>query len=289
MYLCGMHSNKNKRQILPKDQNIANRKVLTYKNHMICVKEAAKANLSKKISGSVQCCKMQMMKEVLLMDGCLNVFPNNKHQNRTDGFGCASLSPMRLGPVNHRQPNLNICKNIENYHQMNKVWPCEVNENNDPLPIFYSRRTKGYDDEKPHRHKFDAKELANQRKQVNGKNKNAPLYSVHETLDGEERRFTYVQSRYFYCKAYEYLAKKTQDFVTLQNYIKQGYNLVICGYDAYPITQSLYECYCDETKAFGHELALYVLLTVDDASKYPWNVYREQHLDVYDGIAHVDQ
>ena len=197
---------------------------------------------------------------------------------------------MRLGPVEHRQPGLPPALNIENYHQFNKVWPNEVenNQNQNPSTAFHVAQLRGYLDPVPHRHKYDQKEMAELRKKVGGANKNAPLYSLHQTLQaGEEaRRFTYVESRYFYCKAYERLAKETADFGQLREKMRQGTNLMICGYDACPITRPLYEHYCDATHPFGHELVLYALLTVADPLDYPWNQYRVAHPDIYENIAY---
>jgi hypothetical protein len=123
------------------------------------------------------------------------------------------------------------------------------------------------------------------RKTVNGENGNQPLYAVHKTTEGVEKRFTYVQSRYFYCCAYEKLAIQTREFKQLQDMINQGVNLLICGYDAYEITQTLYTHYCDPIHPFGHELVLYTLLTSNIT--YPWHQYRLDNLDVYEGIEQV--
>lgn len=284
-YLCGCHSDKNKRKELPKDKDEKRRKLALYEEHKKAVTFLASSENREK--GKVQCYKMGMMKNVPLFDGYLNIFPNNKHQNRVDGFGCASLSPMQLGPVVHRQPGLPDSLNIENYHQYNKVWPNEVDKDKNPLPLYEEKKRAAYRDPVPHRHKYDLKEMKKLREQVNGQNRNQPLYSIHLTLDGEKRRFTYVESRYFYCKAYEVLAKKTKDFGYLRKLRENGTHLMICGYDAYEVTRPLYDHYCDEVKAFGHELVLYTLLTVKDPVEYPWNVYREKHADLYRNIAHV--
>ncbi len=304
-YLCGMHSDKAKRTILPKDKNASLIKEELIFKHNISVDKYAKTNREKGEMGEVVCYKMGMMKNVPLVKGYLNVFPNNKHQNRIDGFGCCSLSPMRLGPVKHRQPDLPDSLTIENYHQFNKVYPNELDEDENILPIFYERQLKAYQDEVPHRHKFDSKEMSKLRKEIDGENINQPSFSLHKTLDGEERRFTYVESRYFYCKAYEILAPQTDDFIRLKDKIEDGVNIIICGYDAYPITKSLYdrdskeslqgkslrailyEHYCDPVKAFGHELVLYTLLTVDDENEYPWNVYRKKHSKLYKNMAYA--
>ena len=123
--------------------------------------------------------------------------------------------------------------------------------------------------------------MAKLRKEVDGQNKNAPLYSIHKNNKGNLIRFTYVESRYFYCCAYEILAKQTDNFKCLQSMIVDGTNLIICGYDAYPITKDLYEHYIDPTKPFGHELVLYSLLTIKSSKDYPWRKYRRDHSKLY--------
>jgi hypothetical protein len=222
-------------------------------------------------------------KAIPLVCGYLNVFPNNKHQNRVDGFGCSSLSPMKLGPVIHREPGLPNALTIEGYHQYSKVYPNEIDINNNPTEEFRKRRLEGYINPIPPRHKFDSKQMTKLRKEIKGQNRNEPSYTVHYTLDGKEKRFTYVESRYFYCKAYEKLAKETdaslrerrpkgEDFKKLVDIINKGTNIIICGYDAYEVTKDLYIHYCDATKAFGHELVLYSILMIDYPINYPWNL-----------------
>lgn len=122
---------------------------------------------------------------------------------------------------------------------------------------------------------------------MGGENRNQPLYSVRLTLTGEERRFSYVDSRYFYCKAYEALAPKSPQFDALVTLKENGTNLIICGYDACAITKPIYEHYCDAKHPFGHELVLYSLLTIEDEKDYPWNQYREEHADLYKDIAYM--
>jgi hypothetical protein len=301
-YVCGQHSlqMKSVREKLIKDPEARTRRLAELDKHRMSVVIRAKRNHTPGCGPSFKCFQMTMMGEVPLEEGWMNVFPNNKHENREDGYGCCSLSPMRLGPVLHRQPDIPPAKNIENYHQFNKVWPCEVDANGDPTEEYWQRRRKGYADPEPHRHKFDAKTMKKMRETLKkatpgslgpSENRNQPCYSIHFTLKGEERRFTYVQSRYFYCCAYESLAKKTAAFEKLIDFSENSYALTICGYDAYPVTKTLYEHYCDPTKPFGHELVLYTLLTYDlgdgQHSKYPWHEYRENHPDIYEGIAHV--
>lgn len=282
VYLCGMHSNKKTRTVLLKNPNKKTNRLASLSDHKETINEAIKLNKGK--VGDIVCFQMKMMKKVPLVSGYLNVFPNYKHNNRTDGYGCSQLSPMSLGPVVHNEPNLPPAKNIENMHQTSKVWPNEVDKKDNPTKEWYKQRLEGYNDPIPHRHKFDAKTMTTLRKQVNGQNRNAPLYSLHLTDKGKEVRFTYVESRVFYCKAYEKLAKQTENFKTLTKKIKSGTNIIICGYDAYPVTKDLYAHYIDATKPFGHELVLYTLLTVADADDYPWNIYYRKHTKLYKGI-----
>lgn len=298
-YRCGAHSQAGVRTKLPLDTNKQQCKIDALKQHRVSVLQATEANAKIGARGEVQLQAMAMMKPVPLVRGWLNVFPNNKHQSRVDGFGCASLSPMQLGPVHHQQPGLPPARNIENYHQFNKVWPCEVDKADKeraPRPEFFTLQRQAYDDPVPHRHKFEPAQMAKQRKKLDAsgvsgqRNKNAPLYSLHLTLDGSQRRFSYVQSRYFYCCAYEKLAKQQPDYEKLVALRDSGCNLMLCGYDATPVnaeTKSLDEMYADEGRPFGHELVLYSLLTVSEPIDYPWHKYRAQHPEVYENVAHV--
>ncbi len=253
---CGLHSKKDNRIDLPKDPDAKKKALKRIKDHNTEVDRVAKINKKKGIKGKVICSRLLMFKGFESKSGYLNVFPNNKHQNRKDGFGCCSLSPMRLGPVIHNQPELPDSKNIENFHQGNKCFPDEVDEDKNPKPSFYKTQKEMYLDPIPHRHKKTAT-----------KNKNIPLFSVWKKKNGKEKRCTYIESRKYYCRYYEQLAKKTDDYINLVKKIDDGYNLNIIGYDAYPIIKSLKKHYLDDSKPFGHELVLYTLLTT---TNYPW-------------------
>lgn len=247
-YLCGVHSKNKDRKELPKGKK--KEPSIDWDN----IKELKK--------GKVICSKMKMMKGFDTRKGYLNVFPNYKHQNRKDGFGCSSLSPMSLGPVKHKQEGLPDALNIENYFQSNKKFPCES------MKKFRKKRLEMYEDPIPHRHKYDRK-LGN-----------IPEYSIF-IINGEERQYTYIQSRYFYCHFYERLAKKTDDYKKLRKYLyEKKYGLNIVGYDAYPITKDLYSHYKDSSKPFGHELVLYCLLTLEK-EEYPWRIYYNKHKKLY--------
>lgn len=299
---CGVHSRLMKdRKELPKNPDAANLAQDRLAQHRRSIEEAQIRNQRGGLKGSVRCAKLRMMKNPELADGWLNVFPNFKHQNRKDGFGCKSLSPKALGPVVHKQPGLPDALSIENYHQFNKVFSTEVDENGNPTPAFYAAREKAYLDAEPHRHKFSAEQMKAVASKDSSatKNKNVPLYSIHKDDAGNELRFTYVESRAFYCKQYERLACRTPDFQVLKDKLAEGVNLCIVGYDAYAVhldcestvptqnivSDALYKSYLDDRRPFGHELVLYSLLTLEHPDDYPWNVFVQKHPAIYQGIS----
>jgi len=216
------------------------------------------------------------MKKVPCLPGFLNIFPNYKHQNRKDGFGCSSLSPKSMGPIEHGQPGLPMALNLENFHQGNKVFPYMVDGKGDPLPIFYEVQKMMYLEKEPYRHQHDFivkhPELLNRIK-LPKKKVNAPLYSVWRTGDEKEIHISYIESRQFYCYFYEKLALASDDFWKILDMGLNGMNLQICGYDAYQPTASIVIHYSDPSRPFGHELVLYCLLTCD-SSAYPWRLYQ---------------
>lgn len=223
----------------------------------------------------LQCDKLLMRRKAPHRKDFISVFPNNRHGNRKDGLGMCELSPMRLGPVKHAQPGVPDSLTIENYHQFNKVFPNEVDDNRDPKPEFYKMRDEAYQDPVPHRHKYSREIL----KKICKGNIN-PLYSIHLWPDGSEHRYDYVSSRYFYCHQYEILAKLQPEYKTLKDLLEEGKNLLILGYDGREITD-LYDMYKDPAYPFGHELVLCSLLKFKNPKDYPWNVYHDEHRDLY--------
>lgn len=265
LYLCGRHSKSDENRIeLPKDPLSKEKKAMLEKARKDVVEEFACENRRNGKKGNVICCKLLMMKEPTHVKGYLNVFPNYKHEHRTDGFGCKSLSPKDMGPIDHKQPGLPIAKNLENLHQGNKCFKSEIGEDGNPLPIFYETQKKMYLDPIPHRHKETSGGV------------NAPEFSIWIRPDGSEFRCTYFQSRQFYCNYYERIAKTLDDFKYLRRLINEGYNIQIVGYDAYPITKTLEEHYLDTSRPFGHELVLYTLLTTTEDC-YPWRKYKTEN------------
>jgi len=280
LFLCGVHSRNKEKITLLKNPNASKQRQQTNAERDKLVLDYQRRNQEAKREGVVICSKLRMMRTPEYVEGFRKVYPNYKHEKKKDGFGCMSLSPKALGPVIHHQPGLPDALNLENYHQSNKCFPWELDEKQNPTKEFYDLQRARYLDPTPYRHKFDPEYL-----RARGlTNLNIPAYSVHLTTSGEEKHFTYVQSRYFYCKQYELLASQTDAYCKLINLKRSGMNLQIVGYDAYPITKDLYEHYLDDSKPFGHELVLFSLLTVDNPKNFPWNRYRKENASVYEGI-----
>ena len=287
-YYCGTHSRKLTRTELPErpTAEAAALKAALHQNQQNKIETARLVNINANQPGRVTLSRILMMKEPEQIDGFIKVFPNYKHQSKTESlqpsietgaapsllsgglmaFGCARLSPMSLGPVDHGQPGWPPARNLENFHQGSKCFPCETNANGLPTQAYYQNRLQLYNDTTPHRHKFSTAPKA------------APLFFVWIDKAGREHRLNYIQSRQFYCNFYQRLVTQESDYYQLQQLLARGYNLQICGYDAHPIVlQSTSETtatciervYLDPSKPFGHERVLFTMLTLPP-SDYPW-------------------
>jgi len=285
--LCGVHSNKDTRKSLPKNPNIKFIESQILKQKEQLVENLAKITKDKGEKGQVIVTKMSMMKKPEQHDGYLKVFPNYLHSNRKDGLGCSSLSPKSMGSIPHGMPDLPKAKNLENYHQFAKVFPWELDSQGAITKESIEYRIKAYDDPKPYRHKFSPKEIKEKSNNSNI-NVNIPKFSVYYTQNGNERRYSYIECRYFYCYWFERIAKQLPEFKKLQQMIENGYHLQIVGYDGYPVIKSLYEHYIDPSRPFGHELVLYSLLVVEKPADYPWNIFYQKHSDLYKDVIDND-
>lgn len=266
---CGLHKPKEASE-LPRNPAAAIKKQRQIDDHANGVIFAKNGNANASRKGKVMCSKMGMFKPPTPVEGYLFVFPNARHGGRKDGLGIPELSPKIMGPVNHGMPNMPVALTIENYHQFAKVFPEEADMFGNVLENTLKQRREAYSNPIGIRHKPAAKG-----------GKVVPLYSSYYDKEGKEHRFKYVESRWFYCKEYERIAKDSPKFLELRNKIQDGYNLNICGYDGYNVTKPLYDHYLDPSKPFGHEMVLYSMLTVDDPKNYPWNQYQEKNIHLY--------
>lgn len=305
-YLCGVHSStKKQRTTLKVDPQKKEKRALELAFWESEVEEAAMVHRANGKRGYVKIAKLLMMKAAPHTAGCRNVFPNYRHGDRVDGYGCKTLSPKDLGPVEHEMLGWPDAKNLENYHQGAKIFLNEVEKrdshDNDPnnyykyviKPDAIALRKKMYLDPIPYRHKFDYPEM--KKMVMDKKNLNKPLFSLfyHQTKAGATRRFSYLECRYFYCHFYEVLTRMNEELDNLREMIKQGYNLCLTGYDGREIKKlsasenlqdCLYRYYQDDSKPYGHELVLYTLLVLCNPMDYPWNRFRQDHLGLYDGF-----
>ena len=250
---CGVHA-KDKSHKLPKNPVKVNRQ-----------EEWDKARILDG-RGTVCVTTLRMMKKPEYKQGYIPIFPNFKHGGRTDGLGMPALSPKAMGPIDHGQPGLPLALNLENFHQANKVFASEVNGEGNPLPVWYERRLALYQDLAPHRHKLGNTKQEHLKNAGMAGNPNVCLYSIVVHADGKEVRYSYVESRKFYCGFYERIARETPEYKRLEELLSQGYHLQIFGYDGYPVTKSLQEHYLDPERPFGHEMVLYSMLV----GEHPW-------------------
>lgn len=272
---CGVHSKKDQRTELKKNPNAAKRKAELLASREVLVEEAGERNREAGVKGNVICSKLRMMKDPDHIDGYRKVFPNFKHGNRKDGFGCARLSPKSLGPVKHGQPCLPDALNLENFHQGSKCFESELDKNGRPLKKFYVTQIEMFKDPVPHRHKEVAKDIKG--------NRNICSFWVWRLKNGEEKHLSYVDSRQFYCNFYERLVKKEAEYKKLVKMMDDGINIQIIGYDAYDVdavpgktfAQKLDRCYKDGTRPFGHELVLFSMLVLNPED-YPWRKYKTE-------------
>jgi hypothetical protein len=267
-YYCGVCSRSIKDRVeLPKNEQIKQQlRDAELATHNQSILDKMTYNAERKLEGIVIMTKMYMMKDPDLIPGVLNIFPNYKHGNRKDGLGMPSLSPKWMGPIKHNQSGLPEAKSLENMFQYNKCFSNEVDELGNIKQEFFNTQIKGYLDETPHRHKPNA-------------SGNVPLFSVWKDKKGKIYRLSYIESRQIYCHYYMLFAVANENFIKLKALVKSGYNINICGYDAYTvemgnknIDEYVEEKYLDPSKPFGHEIVLFALLLCKNV--FPWIKYK---------------
>jgi hypothetical protein len=284
--VCGVHAKgDSQRRELPENPN----KQAIEREKLEALTKAAKDTTNPDaIRGKICLRKLAMMRPVPVEKGFFTILPNNKAHSRGElVLAMNELSPMRLGPVEHRQPDLPPAQNIENFHQFNKVFASEVDaETGKPVEIWYRRRLSGYKDPNPHRHKLGASKPEHMRNAgigVGG-NANACVFSVFVAPDGVARHFDYVSSRVFYCTYYERLARQTKSMEKLVRVLyEEKHSVIIAGFDARnanddEITaETIADWYKDASTPFGHELVLHaILFHWNDPDQLPWRIAAAQ-------------
>ncbi|EFC48496.1 predicted protein [Naegleria gruberi] len=220
------------------------------KQHDQSVKKQQELNKKRNSKGDVRCDKLpgrfsKGNKKWPIVTGYKNV---NCCSGASGIF--KELSPMKLGPYEYEHGSEKCTiTNLENLWQFSKVFPGEEeqvrNDNGQltkvPNSEFFERRTKGWKDEKAHRHVKREK----------------PLYSWWK---GE--KFNYMQARRkIYCPLYAEKVVETEAYKKLEEMVNSGMNIQILGFDGYNYDgKTLKECFEDTSKPFGHELVLCCLL-----------------------------
>lgn len=265
---CGTHCRLGTLRVaLPKNPRRADNIVRAIEKHNYSVEEMRVANRSRHVVGEIDVAPCFMYKPLPTRDGWLSVFPNHRHQNAKEGFGCAALSPKSMGPIPYFCDALPTATSLENFHQCSKIYA------RDRMPdgsVDIEPTRAGFLDAAPRRHKYTKADNATYWK------------SMFFDDRGVQRFFSYLECRFFYCKWYEIFAKRNEDFRSLLVLHETGTNLLIVGYDGYsPVGKTLYDCYLDESKPFGHELVLYCLILLTDSREYPWNRFQREHPELY--------
>jgi hypothetical protein len=264
--LCGYHSDKWLRRILPKNPKKLQLEQEMMSMHNREVSRIREKNRREGRRGQVLCSPMTMWQnqQPKYISGFENIFPNYKHGGKQDGWGLPQLSPKSMGPVEHPQPGLPPAKNLENFHQFSKKFPGET------IMEFRKTQIEAFNDSFPHRHKPQAKKRDAKGQRIR------PLCWVWTRRDFSMKEMTYIECRQFYCNYYERFAKKSPEFKALKDAVDSGLNVRICGYDGYAVTKSVEEQYLDASKPFGHELVLYTMLTVEKEEEYPWRSHKTE-------------
>jgi hypothetical protein len=256
-YLCGVHSKKLERQELPKFSKVQK---LEFKNNIFdnileSASIMADANYKNKKIGSVSLYRLgSRFSKVTPINGVLDVYPNFMSTYQGIGIVCPELSPMKVGPIIHSQKGLPNAQNLENFYQYSKFY-----NNLESKTQFKELQVAGFTDSIPHRRKYKKTDI--------------PDCFIWIDSNGIEQHLTYLQSRQFYANYYQRGIQECWDFIFLKHLICNGYNLRICGPDAYPLKEDSMSSYCDITVPRGHEFCLYEMLTNKDGN-YPWIILK---------------
>jgi len=192
---------------------------------------------------------------VPLNEGVINIFPNFQHHVRQDGVCFPELSPALLGPVVHGQPGLPHAVNLENFCRANEVFPCQLLDNGAVSQSFFETQWGLYTDPKVYPPALEK-----------------PLFSLWRRMDTKELvRISNGMSRRLFCHLYEQLVRAHPHFIQLQQMLKDGVNICICGYTAYMVSPmypifNLEALLNDDHMPFGHEMVLFGMLT----NQRPW-------------------
>lgn len=198
------------------------------------------------------------------------------------------LSTWFLGPVQHRAPTLPPADRLETYWRYAQVWPGDLNEQDLPSESFFERRNEAYGFGGLVPAKLDRQRHALEQAQVNRFNTSECAYWVHPDTRGQECFYTHIESRYFFCCAFEALVSQREEFWRLRQWRLEGATIVIWGTQTRPDEeQPLWRWFESTQCEFGAELALLAMLTMLEPAQYPWHQYRRRHEERFKDAASV--
>lgn len=157
------------------------------------------------------------------------------------------LSPFYLKPVIPCDGI--IAKNVENAWQYSKVYPCFVDNDENPGKNYFDWRNKGFNKTCADRHPMG---------------RQTPLYALWKNPDGEYEKLGYIESRRrIYVPLYATAVVKTSTYAWMKAMHNAGKDIVLFDFDAYDhIAKGMtYEDVLNNTKLrMGHAFVLAMLL-----------------------------
>jgi hypothetical protein len=157
-----------------------------------------------------------------------------------------SLSAENLGPI--VLANGEECVNLENLWEFSKVDKSLVDNKEKYLEI----RKVGFEDPN---YNFYTEDEA---------------FFLFKDRNGNERRYTFLEARFFFCHYYELLVRNKPDFLRLKTLKEDRFNLQLAG--CIFVSKTPIEHYIQDKANFDQSMILYCMLTIDDPNNYPWRV-----------------
>ena len=153
------------------------------------------------------------------------------------------LSPFILGPVDLYDDY--VAKNVENAWQFSKVYPCHIDEDDNPSEDYFQWAQEGWEDAKAHRYPMGKGSI--------------PMYSW---WDGE--KMTYVEAREkVYIPLYSIAARESEAYKTLQKTYLNNDIIYILDFDVYDhkkAEMTYEEVIRNEHRKCGHGFVLAMML-----------------------------
>lgn len=226
-----------------------------YDAHTDSICTAQQENQNANRPGTVECVRLVGYRNPPLIPGKQYAFATNFHRGRLDGWSMPSLSPQRIGPIEHGQPGLPLAQNLANFYNGSQWFEGQS------LEQFEETRSAMYTDPVPHRYNPCGVTKPGKRR----------IPCKHFVwVDGEcnVQYCTEVEARQFYCTLYEHHVKDLPEFRRLKTAVRDGINIILAGFDARPVT-NIDQQYLDPSQPFAHELVLWSMIVLP-RDAWPW-------------------